>query len=53
MGGGLFTQSHVDHVIGLWDERSLMRQNYVFSVDTALASNQLLSLISMYMTKYH
>ena len=37
MGGCLFTQSHADHVIGLQDERSLMKANVL---DTALANGR-------------
>ena len=36
-GGCLFTQSHADHVIGLQDERSLMKANVL---DTALANGK-------------
>ena len=37
-GGCLFTQSHADHVIGLQDERSLMKANNVLG--TALANGR-------------
>ena len=36
-GGSLFTQSHADHVIGLYSERSLMKRK--LRVDTALAKS--------------
>ena len=36
-GGCLFTQSHAGHVIGLQDERSLMKANVL---DTALANGR-------------
>ena len=39
-GGCLFTQSHADHVIGLQDERSLMKANQPNVLDTVLANGR-------------